>query len=52
MNRLPGRFWLESGLAVMSVVLLLATLLWRDWIEIVFRVDPEAKPGPTPLSVS
>ena len=45
MNRLPGRFWLESGLAVMSVVLLLATLLWRDWIEIVFRVDPDHGSG-------
>ena len=39
------RFWVESGLAVLSVILLLATLLWKDWIEIVFDVDPDAGSG-------
>ena len=41
MHKLSGRFWLETGLAALSAVLFFATLLWRDWIEIVFRVDPD-----------
>ena len=46
MNRdLSRRFWLEAGLAAASVVLLVVTLFWRDWIEIVFRVDPDNGSG-------
>ena len=41
MHHLPRRFWLEVVLAAASVVLLIVTLFWRDWIEIVFRVDPD-----------
>jgi hypothetical protein len=41
MTQLPRRFWLEVGLAALSAILLLATIFWRDWIEIVFRVDPD-----------
>ena len=41
MHHLPRRFWLEVGLAAASVTLLIVTLFWRDWIEIVFRVDPD-----------
>lgn len=41
MTHLGRHFWLEAGLAAISVVLLFATLVWRDWIEIVFRVDPD-----------
>ncbi len=41
MTELPRRFWVEFGLAVFSAFLLLVTLLWKDWIEIVFRVDPD-----------
>jgi hypothetical protein len=51
MNDLPGRFWLETGLAVVSTVLLLATLLWRDWIEIVLRVDPDHGSGSLEWSI-
>jgi hypothetical protein len=42
---LPRRFWLEAGLAAASAVLLVVTLLWKDWIEIVFRVDPDQGSG-------
>jgi hypothetical protein len=38
-------FWIEAGLSLLSAVLLVATLLWKDWIEIVFRVDPDAGSG-------
>lgn len=42
---LSRRFWLEAGLAAASVVLLVATFFWKDWIEIVFRVDPDNGSG-------
>jgi hypothetical protein len=41
MTELPRRFWVEVGLAVFSAFLILLTLVWKDWIEIVFRVDPD-----------
>jgi hypothetical protein len=45
MTHSPRRFRLELGLAAISAALLLATILWRDWIEIVFRVDPDHGSG-------
>jgi hypothetical protein len=33
------------ALAVVSAVFLLLTLLWKDWIELVFRVDPDGGSG-------
>jgi hypothetical protein len=35
------RFWVRLALAVGSAALLVVTLVWHDWIEIVFRVDPD-----------
>ena len=46
MRREVGRrFWVESGLAATSAALAVATVLWRDWIEIVFGVDPDRHSG-------
>jgi hypothetical protein len=39
------RFWARLALAVVSVVLLVSTVVWPDWIEIVFRVDPDHGSG-------
>ena len=39
------RFLVETALAVVSAALLLLTLLWKDWIELVFRVDPDGGSG-------
>jgi hypothetical protein len=39
------RFWVQLALAVGSAVLLIGTLAWPDWIEIVFRVDPDHGSG-------
>jgi hypothetical protein len=38
-------FWLEAALAGVSAFLLVLTLVWRDWIEGVFGVDPDRHSG-------
>jgi hypothetical protein len=45
MTQLTGRFWAMAGLACGSLLLLLMTLVWKDWIEIVFRADPDQGTG-------
>jgi flagellin-like protein len=46
MRRKPRRrFWVEGALALVSAVLFAITLLWHDWIEIVFGVDPDEGNG-------
>ncbi len=42
---LPTRFWAEVAVAVASTALLVVTLVWNDWIEIVFGVDPDSNSG-------
>ena len=44
-QQLRPTFWIEALLAFGNAVLLLMTLLWKDWIEIVFKVDPDAGSG-------
>lgn len=39
------RFWLESIMATITGILFVITIVWRDWIEIVFRVDPDRGSG-------
>ena len=39
------RFWLEAILAALSTGLFILTLLSRNWIEIVFGVDPDKSSG-------
>jgi hypothetical protein len=38
---LRWRFWLETGLAIVTSIVFVFTLVQRDWIEIVFGVDPD-----------
>ncbi len=33
------RFWLEIGTATITGFLFVITLIWRDWIEMVFNVS-------------
>ena len=40
-----GRFLVEAGLAVAFAVMVFITLLWPNWIEIVFGVDPDYGSG-------
>lgn len=35
------RFWLECGLAGLSCLLAIGTILLPEWIEILFGVDPD-----------
>lgn len=39
------RFWVETGLAGLAAVLGGLTLLWPDWIEEVFGIDPDGGSG-------
>ena len=34
-------FWLEAGFSLATVVLLLVTLAWPQWIELTLGVDPD-----------
>lgn len=44
-QRLRTRFWIEAGLGVLSGLLLLLTLITREWIELLFGVDPDGGSG-------
>ena len=39
------RLWLEMMLSIASAILGLVTLVWHDWIEIVFGFDPDHHNG-------
>ena len=42
---LRHRFWIEVSLALFAGILALITLLSREWIEVVFHVDPDGGSG-------
>lgn len=44
-NVLRWRFWLETGMAIVSSLLFVITLLQRDWLEIVLGIDPDQSNG-------
>jgi hypothetical protein len=39
------KFWIEVSLAATSGFLCVLTLLWRDWIEAIFHIDPDQQSG-------
>jgi hypothetical protein len=45
MRTLRLRFWLESVLGSACLVLMIITLISREWIEILFGVDPDGGNG-------
>jgi hypothetical protein len=44
-QQLRPLFWIEALLALGNAVLLAMTVVWKDWIEVVFNVDPDAGSG-------
>ncbi len=44
-NALRWRFWLETAMAIVTSILFVITLVQRDWIEIIFGVDPDNHNG-------
>jgi hypothetical protein len=51
-KRVRTRFWIEAGLAVTAIVVLIVTIVWHDWIEIVFGVDPDEGSGALEWGIS
>jgi hypothetical protein len=45
MRQRPRRLWIEAGLGTLSGILFLLTLMVPDWIEAVFRIDPDQHSG-------
>jgi ABC-type transport system involved in cytochrome c biogenesis permease component len=45
MRGVRWRFYVEAGAGVMTTALFLATLLHPDWIETLFRIDPDNGAG-------
>jgi O-antigen/teichoic acid export membrane protein len=39
------RFWIEVALAVIAAALAVLTLITREWIEVLFGVDPDHGSG-------
>jgi hypothetical protein len=44
-SRPRGRFWVEAGASLASGLLALVTLIWPDWIERVFGIEPDQGSG-------
>jgi tetrahydromethanopterin S-methyltransferase subunit E len=44
-NALRWYFWLEMGLAIVTGILFIVTLVQRQWIEILFNIDPDSGSG-------
>lgn len=38
-------FWLEMGIASITGVLFVVTLMWRDWAEVILRIGPDQGSG-------
>ncbi len=45
MRGLRRRFWVETAGSAVSLVAFVVTLIWPDWIERVFGVDPDGGNG-------
>ena len=39
------RYWVEVAIAGLSATLAIVTAVWKDWIELVFGMDPDRGSG-------
>lgn len=44
-GRPRARYWIEFALAALSGIAFIATLISREWIEVIFGVDPDGGDG-------
>ncbi len=44
-NILRHRFYLQIGFGIAAFLLFAITLIWNDWIEMVFNIDPDQNSG-------
>ena len=44
-NALRRRFWVETGVAIVTSILFVITLIRMDWIELIFNIDPDWSNG-------
>jgi hypothetical protein len=51
-RRLRRHFYLNPAAALTSIALLILTLVWRNWIEIAFGIDPDRNSGLTELGAA
>ena len=42
---LRNRFYVEGALGALTAALAVLTLVWHDWVETVFKVDPDQFSG-------
>jgi hypothetical protein len=48
---LRKRYWFEMIAGLGAIPLFTLTLIWRNWIEIVFRVDPDHGSGSLEMAI-
>ena len=51
-QQVRGRFWIEIAAATVSLVLLVLTFVWEEWIELLFGVSPDAGSGALEWSIT
>jgi hypothetical protein len=51
-RRLRSRFWVETGLAALSGILVVMTIIWNDWAELIFGIDPDEGNGSFEVAVT
>ena len=54
MNRrsVRPRFWLEVALAILTAAAAITTIMWPEWIELVFGIEPDKGNGTLELGVT
>jgi hypothetical protein len=46
------RFWLEVALAILTATAAIATIMWPEWIELLFGIEADESNGTLELGVT